>query len=84
MLSCWFFLLKRVTLVFLSIREVARAQEEAGRMLERTPVAVTIRLAEASAAALGKAGSLVCAPDLSANTLLGLIGAAKLVGAPAQ
>ncbi len=63
------------------IREVARAQEEAGKMLERTPVAVTIRLAEAGAAALGRAGSLVCIPDAGAGSLLGLIGAAKTIGA---
>lgn len=63
------------------IREVARAQEEAGKMLERTPVAVTIRLAEAGAAALGKAGSLVCIPDAGAGSLLGLLGAAKAMGA---
>jgi regulator of protease activity HflC (stomatin/prohibitin superfamily) len=60
------------------IREVARAQEEAGQLLERSKVAVTIRLAEAAAAALGKT-SLVCAPDLGTNSLLGLLGATKAI-----
>jgi hypothetical protein len=55
------------------IRETARAQEEAGKMLERTPVAVTIRLAEAAAHSLSTAG-LVVAPDVSTQALLALLG----------
>ena len=57
------------------IREIARAQEEAGRMLERVPTAVQIRLAEAGAEAIGKAGSVVVVKDAGAQGLLALMGA---------
>lgn len=61
------------------IREVAKAQVEAGKLLESTPVAVTIRLAEAGASALGKDGSLVVVPDVGTSSLLGLIGAGRVL-----
>lgn len=45
-------------------------------MLEKSPVAVEIRLAETAAMALAKGGnSLVIAPDANASTLLQLVGA---------
>ena len=61
------------------IREIARAQEEAGRMLERVPTAVTIRLAEAGADAIGKAGSVVVVKDAGAQGLLALMGASNAI-----
>jgi len=57
------------------IRTIAQAQEDAGRMLERVPTAVKIRLAEAGAEAIGKAGSTIVVQDVGAQGLLGLMGA---------
>ncbi len=62
------------------ILEVAKAQEEAGKMFEKTPIAVTIRLAEAGASAIsGSSSSLIIAPDASTQTLLSMLGAATNV-----
>jgi hypothetical protein len=67
------------------ILEIAKAQEEAGKMLEQTPIAVTIRLAEAGAQALGSArSSLVVVPDVSTQTLMGLISSAAAVATQTQ
>ena len=64
------------------IRLVAQAQEEAGKLLESAPVAVQLRLAEAGAAALGKAGSVICVPDAGVQSILGLIGASNAMTRP--
>jgi regulator of protease activity HflC (stomatin/prohibitin superfamily) len=59
------------------IRTIAQAQEDAGRMLERIPTAVTIRLAEAGADAISKVGSTIVVQDVGAQGLLALMGASK-------
>ena len=61
-----------------TIREVAKAQVEAGKLLEQTPTAVQIRLAEAGASAINSS-SLVLAPDVGTQSLLGLLGVAKSI-----
>lgn len=62
------------------MEELARAQKKAGDLLQQTPVAVEIRLAEAAAAAVsaGKT-SMVIAPDASMATLMNMIGAASRI-----
>ncbi len=51
------------------IRQIAMAQRDMGHYLEAAPLAATVRLAEASAAAVGKSG-LVVLPDGGSNALL--------------
>ncbi len=57
------------------IREIAKAQADAGRILEDVPTAVTIRLAEAGTEAIGKAGSVIVVKDVGMQGLLALTGA---------
>lgn len=66
-----------------AIEEVARAQHKAGQLLEQTPVAVDIRMAETAAQALSESSSsLVLAPDAGFRSIMSLIGSAQRMKAP--
>jgi regulator of protease activity HflC (stomatin/prohibitin superfamily) len=58
------------------IKMIAQAEKEAGQLLESSPAAFQIRMAETSVKAFGK-GTLVIAPDGGTQSLLGLIGASS-------
>jgi regulator of protease activity HflC (stomatin/prohibitin superfamily) len=58
-----------------AIEELAKAQLKAGQLLEQTPVAIDIRMAETAARALAKSGSqLVIAPDTNISSIMSLVG----------
>lgn len=68
-----------------AIEETARAQLKAGQLLEQTPVAVDIRMAETAAKALSDSNSsLVIAPDAAFGTIMSLIGVQQRMGANAK
>jgi regulator of protease activity HflC (stomatin/prohibitin superfamily) len=60
------------------IKMIAKAEAEAGEMLQASPASFQIRMAETSVKAFTK-GSLIIAPDGGTQSLLGLIGAAQQV-----
>ena len=68
-----------------AIEETAKAELKAGQLLEQTPVAVDIRMAETAANALAKSqSSLVIAPDAAFSTLMSLIGSSKRMNSPGK
>ena len=65
----------------ISIRaEIAKSQKLAGELLEKTPIAVQLRLAETAANAFSNGRSnLMIAPDASTASLMKMIGAGAAV-----
>jgi regulator of protease activity HflC (stomatin/prohibitin superfamily) len=60
------------------IKMIAKAEAEAGEMLQASPASFQIRMAETSVKAFNK-GSLIIAPDGGTQSLLGMIGATQQV-----